>query len=70
VVQNPGVREFDVATATATQNHVMLFEVYDNAAAADAEMATDYHKTFQSSTKLWIGKSALTVYSSVSMNAK
>ena len=69
-VQDPGVREFDIATATTAKNHVMLFEVYDNAAAADAEMATDRYKTFQSSTKVWIGKSLPTVYSSVSMNAK
>jgi quinol monooxygenase YgiN len=69
-VQDPGVREFDIAAGTTTKNHVMLFEVYDNAAAAEAEMATDRYKTFQSSTKVWIGKGDSTVYSSVSMNAK
>jgi quinol monooxygenase YgiN len=69
-VQDPGVREFNIATATNTKNHVLLFEVYDNAAAAEAEMATDRYKTYQSSTKTMIGKSTETLYSSVSLNAK
>ena len=68
-VQDPGVREFNIAAAN-TPNHVMLFEVYDNAAAADAEMATDRYKTYQSTTKTMITKSTSTPYSSVSMNKK
>ena len=69
-VQDSGVREFNIATATSTKNHVLLFEVYDNAAALEAEMATDRYKTYQAQTKPMIVKSAVTPYSSVSLNAK
>jgi autoinducer 2-degrading protein len=69
-VQDPGVREFDVATATRTKNHVLLFEVYDNAAALEAEMATDRYKAYQEKTKPMIVKNTVTPYSSVSLNAK
>jgi autoinducer 2-degrading protein len=68
-VQDPGVREFNIAAAN-TPYHIMFFEVYDNAAAADAEMATDRYKTYQSTTKTMIAKSTSTPYSSVSMNTK
>jgi quinol monooxygenase YgiN len=68
-VKDPGVREFNIATST-TPNHILLFEVYDNAAAHDAEMATDRYKTYESTTKSMIKKSTATPYSSVSLNAK
>jgi quinol monooxygenase YgiN len=69
-VQDPGVREFNIATAKSTKNHVLLFEVYDNAAALEAEMATDRYKAYQTKTKTMIIKSTVTPYSSVSLNAK
>ena len=69
-VNDPGVREFNVATSTGAPNHVLFFEVYDNAAAHDAEMATDRYKTFLSTTKSMITKSTATLYSSVSLNTK
>ena len=69
-VQDPGVREFNIATAKSTKNHVLLFEVYDNAAALEAEMATDRYKVYQAKTKPMIVKSTVTPYSSVSLNAK
>jgi (4S)-4-hydroxy-5-phosphonooxypentane-2,3-dione isomerase len=69
-VQDPGVREFNIATAKSTKNHVLLFEVYDNAAALEAEMATDRYKTYQAKTKPMIVKSTVTPYTSVSLNAK
>ena len=68
-VQDPGVREFNIATST-TPNHILLFEVYDNAAAHDAEMATDRYKTYETTIKSMIKKSTATPYSSVSLNAK
>jgi quinol monooxygenase YgiN len=68
-VQDPGVREFNIAAAK-TPNHILFFEVYDNAAAHDAEMATDRYKTFLSTTKSMITKSTATPYSSVSFNTK
>jgi quinol monooxygenase YgiN len=68
-VHDPGVREFNIAAST-TPNHILFFEVYDNAAAHDAEMATDRYKTYDSTTKSMITKSTATPYSSVSLNAK
>jgi quinol monooxygenase YgiN len=69
-VQDPGVREFNIATSTSTPYHILFFEVYDNAAAHDAEMATDRYKTYESTTKSMIKKSTATPYSSVSLNTK
>jgi quinol monooxygenase YgiN len=69
-VQDPGVREFNVATSTSTPYHVMFFEVYDNAAAADAEMETDRYKAYQTTTKKMIVKNTSTPYASVSLNVK
>jgi quinol monooxygenase YgiN len=69
-VKDPGVREFNIATSTSTPYHILFFEVYDNAAAHDAEMATDRYKTYDSTTKSMIKKSTATPYSSVSLNAK
>jgi quinol monooxygenase YgiN len=69
-VQDSGVREFNIATSTGAPNHVLFFEVYDNAAAHEAEMATDRYKTFLSTTKSMITKSTATPYSSVSLNTK
>ena len=69
-VNDPGVREFNIATSTGAPNHVLFFEVYDNAAAHEAEMATDRYKTFLSTTKSMITKSTATPYSSVSLNTK
>ena len=69
-VNDPGVREFNIATSTGAPNQVLFFEVYDNAAAHEAEMATDRYKTFLSTTKSMITKSTATPYSSVSLNTK
>jgi quinol monooxygenase YgiN len=69
-VQDPGVREFNIATSTTTPYHILLFEVYDNAAAHDAEMATDRYKTYESTTKSMIKSSTATPYSSASLNVK
>jgi quinol monooxygenase YgiN len=69
-VQDPGVREFNVVTSTTTPYHILFFEVYDNAAAHEAEMATDRYKTYESTTKSMIKKSTATPYASVSLNAK
>jgi len=69
-VQDPGVREFDIATAKSTKNHVLLFEVYDSAAALEAEMATDRYKSYQEKTAPMIVKKTVTPYSSESLNAK
>jgi len=69
-VKDPGVREFNIATSTSTPYHILFFEVYDNAAAHDAEMAADRYKTYESTAKSMIKKSTATPYSSVSLNTK
>jgi quinol monooxygenase YgiN len=69
-VQDPGVREFNIATSTSTPYHILFFEVYDNTAAHDAEIATDRYKTYESTIKSMIKKSTATPYSSVSLNTK
>jgi (4S)-4-hydroxy-5-phosphonooxypentane-2,3-dione isomerase len=50
-VQDGGCREFDITVLGSDANHVMLFEVYDNAAALTAHRATDHFKAYETATK-------------------
>lgn len=69
-VQETGCREFDIAVSHNDQNDVMLFEVYDNAAALAAHQATDNFKTYQAATKDMVSKRTETQLSSVQMLTK
>jgi quinol monooxygenase YgiN len=40
-VKEPGCREFDIAVSSKDPNHIVLFEVWENAAALDAHRATE-----------------------------
>jgi quinol monooxygenase YgiN len=69
-VADPGVREFNIAVSQTTPNHVLFFEVYDNAAAHEAQAATDHFKAYEATVKGMVTKGSVTPLSSVSMNAK
>jgi quinol monooxygenase YgiN len=69
-VADPGVREFNIAVSQTQPNHVLFFEVYDNAAAHDAQAATDHFKAYQTTVKGMVTKGSVTPLTSVSMNAK
>jgi len=69
-VKEPGCREFNIAVSPKDPNHVLLFEVYDNAAALDAHRATDHFKKYQATTANMVAKREVRNFSSVAMNMK
>jgi quinol monooxygenase YgiN len=69
-VKEPGCREFNIIVSQKDPNHIMLFEVYDNAAALDVHRATDHFKKYQATTKDMVAKRDARQFSTVAMNAK
>jgi (4S)-4-hydroxy-5-phosphonooxypentane-2,3-dione isomerase len=69
-VKDPGCREFNITVSQKDPNHVLLFEVYDNAAAAEAHRATDHFKKYVATTANMITKRDARAFSSVAMYTK
>lgn len=69
-VHEAGCREFDIAVSQKDPNHVLIFEVYENAAAADAHRQTPHFKKYAAATKDMIAKRDARNFSSVAMNIK
>ena len=67
-VKEPGCREFNIAVSSKDPNHVVLFEVWENAAALDAHRATDHFKSYSTTTKDMVTKRELRPMSSVALN--
>ena len=47
VAREPGCRQFDVTVEQDDPNHVVLYEIYDDAAAFDAHLQTPHLATFR-----------------------
>jgi len=69
-VKEPGCREFNITVSAKDPNHVLLFEVYDNAAALDAHRTTEHFKKYQATTANMVAKRDVRPFSSVAMNLK
>jgi (4S)-4-hydroxy-5-phosphonooxypentane-2,3-dione isomerase len=69
-VKEPGCRQLDIAVSQKDPNHVFIFEVYDNAAAAEAHTATDHFKKYKAATKDMVAKREAKQLWSVAMNMK
>ena len=69
-VKEPGCREFDIAVSQKDANHVFIFEVYENAAAAEAHTATEHFKKYKAITKDMVAKREAKLLWSVAMNMK
>ena len=69
-VKEPGCRQLSIAVSQKDPNHVLLFEVWDNAAALDAFLATDRFKKYQTTTANMISKRDIRAFSSVTINMK
>jgi (4S)-4-hydroxy-5-phosphonooxypentane-2,3-dione isomerase len=69
-VKEPGCREFDIAVSQKDPNHVFIFEVYDDAAAAQAHTATEHFKKYKEITKDMVVKREVKPLASVAMNTK
>jgi len=69
-VKEPGCRELDIAVSQKDPNHVFIFEVYENAAAAEAHTATEHFKKYKAATKDMVAKREAKPLWSVAMNMK
>lgn len=46
LADEPGCRRFDVLVDADSPNRIVLYEIYDDAVAFDAHMATAHYKSF------------------------
>jgi quinol monooxygenase YgiN len=69
-VKEPGCRELDITVSQKDPNHVFIFEVYENAAAAEAHTATEHFKKYKAITKDMVAKREAKLLWSVAMNMK
>jgi (4S)-4-hydroxy-5-phosphonooxypentane-2,3-dione isomerase len=69
-VKELGCRQLSIAVSQKDPNHVLLFEIWDNAAAFNAFAATDLFKKYQATTGNMIAKRDIRTFSSVAMNMK
>jgi autoinducer 2-degrading protein len=69
-VKDPGCRGFNIMVSQKDPNHVLLLEVYDNAAAVEAHRATEHFKKYVATTANMIAKRDVRVFSSVAMYTK
>jgi (4S)-4-hydroxy-5-phosphonooxypentane-2,3-dione isomerase len=67
-VKEPGCHEFNIAVSQKDPNHVVLFEIWENAAALDAHRASDHFKAYQNATKDMVSKRELRTMWSVALN--
>jgi (4S)-4-hydroxy-5-phosphonooxypentane-2,3-dione isomerase len=69
-VKEPGCREFNILVSQKDPNHVLIFEVYDDAAAVQAHRETDHFKKYAATIKDMVAKREVHPFSSVAMNMK
>jgi quinol monooxygenase YgiN len=69
-VKEPGCHELDIAVSQKDPNHVFIFEVYENAAAAEAHTATEHFKKYKAATTGMAAKREVRPLWSVAMNIK
>lgn len=69
-VKEPGCRQFDVLFEDSDPHHVLLYEVYDSAAALEAHRATTHFKTYWETTKAMIAKRVARHLSPIGFNSK
>lgn len=70
VQQEPGCHAFEITVSQKDPNHVFIFEVYDNAAALEAHLATEHFKKYKATTKDMVAKREARPLWSVAMNIK
>src|ERR1017187_9818463 len=69
-VTEPGCREFNIMVSATNPNHVFLFEVYDNDAAAQAHRATEHFKKYAATTANMVTGRNVRPMKSVAFNLK
>jgi len=69
-IKEPGCREFNITVSNKDPNHVLLFEIWDSAAALDSHRAADHFKAYQATTKDMVAKRDLRQFSPVALNMR
>jgi quinol monooxygenase YgiN len=69
-VKEPGCHEFNILVSQKDPNHVLIFEVYNDAAAAQAHRETEHFKKYAATVKDMVVKRDARPFSSVAMNIK
>jgi len=69
-VKEPGCREFNIHVLASNPNHIFIYEVYDNEAAAQAHRQTDHFKKYAGITGNMVAKREVRILTSVAMNSK
>jgi quinol monooxygenase YgiN len=69
-VKEPGCREFNIHVLASNPNHIFIYEVYDNEAAAQAHRTTDHFKKYAATTANMVAKREVRAMASVAMNYK
>jgi autoinducer 2-degrading protein len=66
----PGCSEFDITVSQKDPNHLLIFEVYDNADAAGAHLKSDHYKKYAGTVKDIIAKREVHPLLSAAMTKK
>jgi autoinducer 2-degrading protein len=69
-VKEPGCREFNIQVLASNQNHVFLYEVYDNEAALTAHRNGEHFKKFQATTANMVSGRNVRAMTLVAFNSK
>jgi autoinducer 2-degrading protein len=69
-VKEPGCRQFDILVLANNPNHIFIYEVYDNEAAAQAHRTTDHFKKYAATTASMVVKREVRGMTSVALNSK
>jgi len=69
-VKEPGCHEFNILVSQKDPNHVLIFEVYNDAAAVQAHRETEHFKKYAATIKDMVAKRDVRPFSSVAMNIK
>lgn len=65
LAEEPGCRQFDIATDPARPHEVFLYELYRDAAAFDAHLASAHFKAFDAAVADMIAEKSVRTYSQV-----
>jgi len=65
LTDEPGCRQFDVATDPERPGEVFLYELYDDAAAFDAHLASAHFKSFDAAVSEMVLEKTVTTYAEV-----
>jgi autoinducer 2-degrading protein len=68
--KEPGCQQFNIHVLASNPDHVFLYEVYDNEAAAQAHRASDHFKKYQATVANMVAKREVRPMTSIAFNAK